>query len=258
MSKKTVLWLLLLVLAVVLFYFFVFEPQRQALSAARREASLASQKVSSLLNRVADFEGKLRELDLTSDELQAEVLEKEERLAALLAEQDELLGELKQEIADGQVQVKRLRGQLHVEMVNEILFDSGEATLKPAGAEVLRKIGSVLNKSQDRQIIVQGHTDNVRILGKLAERYPTNWELSAARAINVVRFLQDEVGIDPARLAPTAFSEFRPRANNSSEAGRQENRRIEILVAPRPVAEDAAETKGSDAVEPQPNMEGEG
>ncbi|MCP4901917.1 MAG: OmpA family protein [bacterium] len=251
MAKRTVLWLLLLALAVSLYYFFVHAPQRQALNAARREASLASQKASSLLNRVADLEGLLEELDQTSGDLQTEVREKEERLAALRAEQDEMVDELQQEIADGQIQVEQLRGQLRVDMVNEILFDSGEAVLKPAGAEVLRKIGSVLKKTENRQIIVQGHTDNVAIVGKLAERYPTNWELSAARAINVVRFLQDEIGIDPARLAPTAFSEYQPRENNSSEAGRQKNRRIEILVAPRSVPGYAAETQESSSPEPE-------
>ena len=122
---------------------------------------------------------------------------------------------------------------------------------------MLQKIGLVLNKSHDRQIVVQGHTDALPILGKLAERYPTNWELSAARAINVVRFLQDEVGIDPARLAPTALSEFRPKADNSSEEGRQKNRRIEILVAPLPVAWDTPEGEDDAAAEPQPEAPGE-
>jgi chemotaxis protein MotB len=126
---------------------------------------------------------------------------------------------------------------VRVDMIDEILFDSGEATLKPAGIEVLRRVGAVLKKVEDKLVVVQGHTDNVPIIGRLAERFPTNWELSAARAVNVTRFLQDEVEIDPERLSASAFSEFQPRADNATDEGRQKNRRIEILLAPLPEVE---------------------
>jgi chemotaxis protein MotB len=118
-------------------------------------------------------------------------------------------------------------------MVDEILFDSGESTLKPEGVEVLRRIAAVLIKAE-KLIVVQGHTDNVPIVGQLAQRYPTNWELSAARSVNVARFLHEEAGLDPTRLSATAFSEYQPRADNATEEGRQKNRRIEILLAPLP------------------------
>jgi chemotaxis protein MotB len=126
-------------------------------------------------------------------------------------------------------------------MVDEILFDSGQATLKPAGVEVLHRVGAVLKKAENRLIIVQGHTDNVPIVGRLAERFPTNWELSAARAVNVVRFLQEEVGLDPTWLSASSFSEYQPRSDNSTEEGRQKNRRIEILLSPLPEVEEAPE-----------------
>ncbi len=110
------------------------------------------------------------------------------------------------------------------DMVDEILFDSGEATLKLAGAEVLTRVGAVLKRAEDRQVVVQGHTDNVPIVGRLAERFPTNWELSAARAVNVARFLQDEVGMDPSRLGATAFSEYQPRSDNEKLGASQIDR----------------------------------
>jgi chemotaxis protein MotB len=119
-----------------------------------------------------------------------------------------------------------------VEMVDEILFDSGEATLKPGGVAVLQKVGAALKKVTDRPIEVQGHTDNVPIKGALAQRFPTNWELSAARATNVARFLQDQAGLDPTRLSATAYSEYQPRDTNDTDAGRRRNRRIEILLGP--------------------------
>jgi chemotaxis protein MotB len=117
-------------------------------------------------------------------------------------------------------------------MVDEVLFDSGEADLKPEGIAILKKIGGVLKKTEGRTIEVQGHTDNVPIRGALAQRFPTNWELSAARATNVVRFLQDEAGVAPTGLSAAARSEYQPRASNDTEEGRRQNRRIEILLGP--------------------------
>jgi chemotaxis protein MotB len=83
----------------------------------------------------------------------------------------------------------------------------------------------------------------------LAKRFPTNWELSAARATNVVRFLQDQAKLDPRRLSASGYSEFRPRGTNDTEAGRRQNRRIEILLIPIPVAE---QPPAPPAAHPQP------
>lgn len=231
-------WLLTL-LAIVLIvaaalaaaYLLYYQPLERDLENARREASLLAQERATLSNRVSDLEHMLSELRTESAELEAEVQDKEARLAELQATQNELVTELEEEIANGQIQVQRLRGQLRVDMVDEILFDSGEATLKPEGQSVLTKVASVLVNA-NRIIQVQGHTDNVPIRGRLAERYPTNWELSAARAVNVVRFLQDETGLDPQALSATALSEYRPQEPNDTEQGRQKNRRIEILLVP--------------------------
>jgi chemotaxis protein MotB len=96
-------------------------------------------------------------------------------------------------------------------------------------------------KVKDRPIEVQGHMDDVPITGALAQHFPTNWELSAARSINVVRFLQETAGIDPTRLSATAHSEFQPRASNDTEEGRRLNRRIEILLGPVATAGEPAQ-----------------
>jgi len=184
-----------------------------------------------LTSRVDDLEAMLGELRAESEELETLVREKEAMLAEVQSTQDELVAELQQEIADGQIQVNRLKNQLSVDMVDEILFDSGEATLKPAGREVLKRVATVL-ATAGRPIQVQGHTDNVPIVGQLAETYPTNWELSAARAVGVVRFLQDDARLDPALLAAAAYSENQPRADNETPEGRERNRRIEIVLLP--------------------------
>ncbi len=232
--RSAVVFVLLLAVILGALYFLFFQPQQKALEGAELDASLSAQEAAKLRARVNDLESMLGDLRQTSAELEAAVEERERKLAAMVATQDELLGELEQEISDGHVQIQRLQGMLRVDMVDEILFDSGEATVKPAGQEILSRIGTVLKKADDRQVVVHGHTDNVQIVGRLAERFPSNWELSAARAVNVTRFLQDEVGMDPLRLGAAGFSEYRPRADNDTEEGRQMNRRIEIVLSPIP------------------------
>jgi chemotaxis protein MotB len=208
------------------------EALRTEAAGLREQLGAREREVAALQTRAADLEAVREQLQRASGELKQQVAAKEQELGALRATQDELVEGLKKEIADRQVQVQRIRDQLRVEMVDEILFDSGESAIKPAGLEVLRRVGAILKKVENRRIEVQGHTDNVPITGALAKRFPTNWELSAARATNVARFLQDTSGIPPARLSATGFSEFRPRASNDTEDGRRKNRRIEILLGP--------------------------
>jgi chemotaxis protein MotB len=233
--------LVLLAVAAGAVYWWLFRPRELALQAVRQELEVARQEAGSLRARVADLEAIRDQLQRTSTDLQAQVARKEAELLALRSTQDEIVEGLKQEIADRQVQVERIKDRLRVEMVDEVLFDSGEATLKPGGAEVLKKVGAALAKVADRPVEVQGHTDNVPIGGALARRFPTNWELSAARALNVARFLQEQAGLDPARLSAVAHSEYQPRASNETDEGRRRNRRIEILLGPVSVQEPSAE-----------------
>jgi chemotaxis protein MotB len=243
LAKFLGLLLVILVAAVAAFYFLVLRPQQGALAAAEQTATVCGQQLASLRTQVADLTIIRDQLQRSGAELAQKVTEKEKELAALHSTQDEIVAELKSEIADKTVQVERIRDQLRVDMVDEVLFDSGEATLKPAGATVLGKLASVLARTEDRRIEVQGHTDNVPITGALAKRFPTNWELSAVRATNVVRYLQEQAKLDPARLSAAGYAEFRPRGPNDTEAGRKANRRIEILLVPMPAAgQEAAAT----------------
>jgi chemotaxis protein MotB len=232
MGKWLLGFVVVLAAAVAALYWWVYRPQQLAREAAERQLATAQAEAFALRTRVADLESSRDPRRKTSTELQQQVAAKEGELAALHSTQDELVEGLKQEIADRQVQVERIKDKLKVDMVDEILFDSGEATIKPGGLAVLAKVGAALKKVTDRPIEVQGHTDNVPIKGALAQRFATNWELSAARALNVARFLQDTAGLDPTRLSATAYSEYHPRGSNDSEEGRRQNRRIEILLGP--------------------------
>jgi chemotaxis protein MotB len=158
--------------------------------------------------------------------------EKEEEIARLKGTYDELVSSMQQEIEDGQITITQLADRLSVSMVDKILFPSGEAEITPEGLKVLERVGNILKNTQDKMIRVEGHTDNVPIHPNLQDKFPTNWELSTARATNVVRFLQDKIGIKGIRLQAIGMSEYHPVARNETAAGRSQNRRIEINLLP--------------------------
>ena len=158
--------------------------------------------------------------------------EKEAEIARLKGTYDELVASMQEEIEDGQVTITQLADRLSVSMVDKILFPSGEAEITSEGLKVLERVGKILKNTQDKMIRVEGHTDNVPIHPNLQDKFPTNWELSTTRATNVVRFLQDKVGIKGIRLQAIGMSEYHPVASNATSAGRSQNRRIEINLLP--------------------------
>lgn len=146
---------------------------------------------------------------------------------------EDLTAGLKSEISAGEIKITQLQGKLTVNLVDRILFDSGKAEVKDDGRAVLGKVGSILNTVKDKNIRIEGHTDNKPIAGGLKEKYPTNWELSTARATAVARYLEDHARVDPKRLVATGYGEFRPVASNETPESRALNRRIEIVLVPK-------------------------
>ena len=109
---------------------------------------------------------------------------------------------------------------------------SGSPNIKPEGLDVLKNIGTILKERMGQlDILIGGHTDNIPV--SVGEGLADNWGLSAARAVNVVRFFEKEVGIDPSRVAAVGYGEHRPVGDNATRAGRAQNRRIEIVLLPR-------------------------
>lgn len=159
--------------------------------------------------------------------------EKEDEMARLKATHDDMLKAMKKEIEQGQIKVTQLADRLSLNIIDKILFPSGEADISEQGKEVLKRVGDILKQARDKTIRIEGHTDNVPISRHLQARFPSNWELSTARATNVVRFLQDEAGIDAATLDAVGRGEYHPIATNKTVAGRSKNRRIEIILSPR-------------------------
>jgi chemotaxis protein MotB len=142
---------------------------------------------------------------------------------------------MESEIEKGKITITQLRGKLKVNMLDEILFDSGKTTVKPQGIEVLDRVGRILLDVKDRTISIEGHTDNVPIGPELSKKYPTNWELSAARATTVARYLQEKIGINPSVLSATGYGEYQPVASNETEEGQAKNRRIDIVLIPKEI-----------------------
>jgi chemotaxis protein MotB len=118
-----------------------------------------------------------------------------------------------------------MRG-LVISLNNAILFDSGKADIKTDNDEALLKLGNILT-SLDNYIRVEGHTDNVPIKTAI---YPSNWELSTARAASVVRLFINECGVSPEKVVAVGYGEYKPVADNATEEGRAKNRRIDIIV----------------------------
>lgn len=170
---------------------------------------------------------KQKELDMRRDELKSKEMAVQEQSNAFKQMQEAM----KAEVASKQVTIKELEGKLTLSMVESILFDSGKADVKKEGVEALNKVAEVLKNTKDQDIIIAGHTDNVQIKARLAKTYPTNWELSAARAISVVKLLATD-GVDPKLLCASGFSEYRPVADNTTPEGRAKNRRMEIILMP--------------------------
>ena len=145
---------------------------------------------------------------------------------------DDLIRELQSEVEAGQIQVQQLRDGIRLNVSDELLFPSGSARLNAAGRTLLEKVAGQID---DQSLVtVEGHTDDIKISGALKNRYPTNWELAAARASSVVRLLADN-GVDPSRLRATSRGPYAPLESNETAEGRAKNRRTEIYL--RPVGE---------------------
>lgn len=153
-----------------------------------------------------------------------------------------LVGSLGEEVKKGELQVRQYKDMLTVDVAEEVFFDSGRANLKRSGLAVLDKVAQALKGYDDKVIRVVGHTDNVPIAKPLQAAFPSNWELSVARATTVVRYLQ-KAGIPPERMVASGRAEYDPVADNATEEGRRKNRRIEITLLKRELVEETKPAK---------------
>jgi chemotaxis protein MotB len=238
---------------------------REDASAATQRAQAAEEAKTELAQKVEKLEAEKTELATAKDELSKDVQAKTGELEQLKGTYDKLEDKMKDEIAKGDIRLSQSGGKLRVDLVDKILFDSGEAVISKRGEGVLSRVGAVLAAMDDKQIQVSGHTDSNPISEKLAPQFPTNWELSVSRAVNVVRFLEEKASVPAKNLTATGYGQYHPIASNKTVVGRARNRRIEILLTPSldpkaiaksklKVAEAEAQAK-ADAKEPKETKE---
>jgi chemotaxis protein MotB len=165
-------------------------------------------------------------------DLLSQKAEKAEQLERATQTYQDLQKKLEKEIQEGKVQLTEMKNRLTMTMVDKIIFPSGSTDISKDGKLVLDKVVSILKDIKDKRIQVEGHTDNVPIVSALKKRFPTNWELSTARATEVVRYLQEQGGLDATLLSATGYSEYQPVAPNDTDDGKHKNRRIEIVLLP--------------------------
>jgi chemotaxis protein MotB len=139
-----------------------------------------------------------------------------------------LLLKFKKMIDAGDLKIVLRDGRMTLQLRNDVLFDSGKVSIKKSGKDALREVAGILVSFEDRKLQVAGHTDNVPIS---TAQFPSNWELSTARAIQVVKFLVNE-GVKPELLSAAGYGEHDPVASNETKDGRAKNRRIEIVLQP--------------------------
>ena len=228
-SLSTFLLILFVLLLGISGYFYLdkVSPLQSQLKEIRQENEELGFRVEELEQQNAllstQLEQKVQEL---SDD-------KNEEMNQLKLTYEDLIGELKDQIEAGEITITQLADQLRVKIVDRIIFPSGEAELSEKGMKVLAQVGGILRQTKEKRIKVEGHTDNVPIHPNLRGQFDSNWELSVARATNVVRFLVEEVGLNAGIIEASGFGEHRPTATNKTRRGRAKNRRIEIRLLPQ-------------------------
>jgi len=211
------------------------EALKSQLDQARGEAEKAK-KLSIDLEQAKAELAKLQDLSASEkkvleQKLADQQLEMEKFKATTVQTDNKLEESLKKELADKDVQISRLKDQLKVTVASEILFPSGSAELSQEGVDVLRKVAKAANKSTD-EVRVEGHTDSDPIAPVLAQYYPTNWELSTARAAVAVRTLEATGMVPASRLSAVGYGDSRPVGPNETAEGKAKNRRVEIVFTP--------------------------
>lgn len=201
------------------------------LSSTQSERDQTSAADKDKARRIKENEARIAELlkDMKATreqllEVQRQQAKAQERLAAFR----DLNQRFRALVDAGALSVSFRNGQMVLELPSEVLFASGQSELSKDGEAALARVLAVLEPFKDRRFLIAGHTDNVPIKSR---RFPSNWHLSAARAVSVVRFMIG-AGFAPKNLAAAGNGEFDPVAPNDTAENKARNRRIEIILVP--------------------------
>lgn len=190
----------------------------------RGEVTTASGKIGDLDKSLSETRQQKEQMERALSELK----QREDQAKTRINEFRDLVTRFKSLIDAETLLVKIVNGRMVVAMATDVLFPSGSATLSKEGQDAVNRVASVLATIKNRDFQIEGHTDNIPIS---SSRFPSNWELASARAINVVRAMVAG-GVPAPRISAASFADTRPVADNGTPAGRKSNRRIEIVVVP--------------------------
>jgi len=203
----------------------------------KRTALLSAGLVVALLATGCSNKKLLGEQAQQITDLQSEVQSLSGDLDSERARNEQIKSKLEAALSDlktkQRVWTEEKKGLVQITLDGEVSFASGSARISDAGREVLDRIWGVLTNYPDRDVLIEGHTDNVPIAPQYRDHYKSNWELSSARANSVLHYVIKKYGVDPSRIAAVGYGEHRPVASNDTEEGRAMNRRVVITVGPR-------------------------
>ena len=230
-------WLLFVLLAAAVgaFAWYLYMPLRAQRTDLQRQIQDRDQRAKRVAQQQRDSETRLADLKREQESLSGQLVqtqaEKEKIEGELKRLQGELSAKLEGEIQAGNVHIKRRGNDLVVDLADQILFESGNPEVHESGPKVLGQVAPTLAELKQYTIQVAGHTDSARVVSPTTqERFPTNWELSTARATNVVRYMQEKGRVPGERLVAMGYAQYRPAASNATAEGRQQNRRIELVL----------------------------
>lgn len=212
------------------------------LSALSFSSCVSAKKYKEANNEKSKLQSQLSEqarLKKEHDEMSAKLKKTEEELSKLqkiVDENDKVINRLIENLAkelsgydNNEIKVEVRSGKAYIIMSNKLLYKTGSPALDEKGISALKKVAMVLKQTPDLNILVEGHTDNVPINNK---DFKDNWDLSVARASNVVRVMAAN-GVKPERITAAGRGEYEPAGSNQTEQGRMQNRRTEIIIAPK-------------------------
>src|SRR5262245_6395958 len=202
---------------------------KEEFAAAQRDAQQNQKNYQEEAKKTAALEQKVTQLEKQNKELTTASVKLEQEKGALQAKSaqyEQLASSLQSQISSGQVEISELRGKMTVKLKDKVLFASGSTALNKDGKAALNAVAEAFKGLKDKNVIVAGYTDDVPT-GKSG--FKDNWDLSTARAVTVVRYLQSK-DVPPEILGAAGFSQFRPLAPNDSAQNRSSNRRIEIAL----------------------------
>ncbi|RMG21527.1 MAG: endoflagellar motor protein [Deltaproteobacteria bacterium] len=201
---------------------------KEAMAAAQSEHEAERAKLQEQLAQTVKDRSRLKASVQDMRDALAELEKRRKAAEARVAQFQSLLARFKPLIDTGKLRVKIVDGRMVVALATDVLFPSGSAKLSEEGKQAITEVAQLLKEVKGKKFQIEGHTDNVPI--KTA-KFPSNWELAAARAITVLKTMV-EAGMEPERLSAASFADTRPAADNSTKEGRAQNRRIEIVVLP--------------------------